>query len=1491
MDPRRLVSVLVGDDERVRGHGSGYLLTPWLVLTVRHLLTAPGGRQRIAVVVGHPAGSETHRRSGGWCEAVFRDTDIALILLDQQVHVPGQVLWGLPESGVFDYEAVGYPAFARDGEGTERCVEHLTGRLSAYSQGFGGGFVLDQHAAPRQEPGELYWGGVSGAAVFCDGHLVGVVARNDALFENRRLHAVPAHTFAQDAEFVRHLEAHGGSAPVLVSLAGTVVRGRTEVASAPPNSTPIAELTRLSRQYLRAQPASSPQDAADRPFFGREAAVRGIEEWLHPVPGTTAGSALVVTGRMGSGKTALLRRIALLHDAYGRQSVSQRCMAEQDGRAPALTAHVSVQGVDQARLTRLLGAACDVEATTVADITAAAAPDGRATPVVLIDGLDEACLPRELCERLLVPLIESASRPMRLIIGTRPHLVGPLRRPGVSTIHLDEGEYADRGAIEQAVRVQLARPDGNSEWHEASRELLAEAARQAADHAKCSFLLADVLAKVLARRPVRLPAAAEWRHLDDIEGALRTDLLERLGDRLPWAEALLRPLAFARGAGLPSDHVWPRAASLLHGQQYTDSDVAELLGVVGDYVEATTVAEGPHSGTSFRLFHTALADWLAQGHDADDAHQAIAEALIEAVPWIGARTDWHAASRYTLDHLATHARSPRTLGALFADPGFLLHGDPPALLSAVNRVDLPRTAQALRATAVLRPDTPATVRAQVLQAAARRCGADTLADQLDNCCCPPGMTTLWTRRPRILDDELPTGFEGGPRQMTALSWRGQPLCVVLGKRHDEDFLQVLDLETRAPLGEPVPTVPPGRMAESGLIGSVDTSHGRVVVYSSGDRLRRWSLDDARHLEPDLRLEHEDGHATRVVMRAALGRIGTRSFAMVVTESDLLYCFDLDADSPHPLHEPRPLDWLTLRGLALTCPRGTPAVVCLSFRHAECRALDDGSLLSPPWNVTNGLGSLVLLDREDRPGEQALAGFRIQHPMVCDEFAIDLWDPVSGDILDDNDEYHEERRNPFSMDPRYASAWTEEFDGRRRLFLAPGHERHERDPRTGARIGPPCQLRPGAVEILLRGEPHTLGIDDKRLRLRRAGPYAPDPFDRSTWPPEGLRPVTYQELEPPPPIPGPEPLLGVPARPGVHRGEPVLLVTTSYEGRLNEARSATLIDARTGAPRAPSWDIRVSPDEVTAIDWAVRRDRLVVVACHNQLIGDIYRGNASIQIWHPEQPSRVEHVPIDHPGRVVGVHPSGTTDVLYLTVVDGPDLLWELASHTFTPVNLLNDEPLHAFAARWPDLCVPPSRSPVYGSAGTWRMIALDRAEAVPIRLRPPGPADLRYQIPAEDLGAQDAVIDVDGHMTALRLRRGPYGSSGTELEVYLLPTSAADLGPGPVRRRWWRRRKPPPIEGYTFPLEDRLAGLVPAEDSEPGHFYAMGGSRLTGFSLEWEEADPAEVGSPGLVPALYQDMDDYDAGARIEHVLPCPGAGLALFTDDGVTFVRQTSEQ
>ncbi|MGV4886408.1 trypsin-like peptidase domain-containing protein [Streptomyces viridosporus] len=224
MDKHRLADVRCDGTGR-RKSGSGYLIAPQLVLTARHVIVDETGKvwPRITAGVGHPPSGGVERRAATVCWTDPDGADAALLHLDAPVDVPGTVRWGRPVgTEALPYSGLGYPLQTR-AEGGQRLVEHLRGVLSPLAGGEGPHdlYTLDQHAAPRLRTDQRRaWSGISGAAVFCQGCLIGIVLHDDEEHENRRLRALPARRFATGSAFVDLLQKNGAPAPELMPAEG-----------------------------------------------------------------------------------------------------------------------------------------------------------------------------------------------------------------------------------------------------------------------------------------------------------------------------------------------------------------------------------------------------------------------------------------------------------------------------------------------------------------------------------------------------------------------------------------------------------------------------------------------------------------------------------------------------------------------------------------------------------------------------------------------------------------------------------------------------------------------------------------------------------------------------------------------------------------------------------------------------------------------------------------------------------------------------------------------------------------------------------------------------------------------------------------------------------------------------------------------------------------------------------------------------------------------
>ncbi|MFB6641570.1 WD40 repeat domain-containing protein [Streptomyces chartreusis] len=139
--------------------------------------------------------------------------------------------------------------------------------------------------------------------------------------------------------------------------------------------------------------------------------------------------------------------------------------------------------------------------------------------------------------------------------------------------------------------------------------------------------------------------------------------------------ALLRPLVFAEGAGLPLA-LWADLARALSGHPWTAQDVSMYRNQAGELLVETQT----QAGAAYRL--------RAPGDRSGErqTQQTITSALLAAVPLDGGsgHRNWSAAAPYIVDHLAAHAAKAGVLDELLEDAEYLVHAAPRGLLRAIN---------------------------------------------------------------------------------------------------------------------------------------------------------------------------------------------------------------------------------------------------------------------------------------------------------------------------------------------------------------------------------------------------------------------------------------------------------------------------------------------------------------------------------------------------------------------------------------------------------------------------------------------------------------------------------------------------------------------------------------------------------------------------------------------------------------------------------------
>ncbi|TXS50842.1 tetratricopeptide repeat protein [Streptomyces sp. t39] len=357
-------------------------------------------------------------------------------------------------------------------------------------------------------------------------------------------------------------------------------------------------------------------------FTGRHAVLTEIVGWLAAgEPGL-----FLVTGSAGSGKSAVLGRVATLSDARRRAEARAHGALREGDPDPGentVDASLHLRGTDPQRLAEALARQLGLPAprTPAALIAEMETLDLGRPPVLVLDGLDEAAGEQApaVVEQLLVPL----SRIATVLLGSRARPFRPHAAPQES---LDGTLSRWLGA--RIRRVDLDEQPGTAQdiAHYARRRLTLgglpadvceTAARRVAERAVSDdggFLFARLVTRSLVARydaqaPGGLPGLPPSVGAAFAEELARGPRRLRDGAELPSAATdLLTALAWSAGRGMPARGVWEGAATGLaeQGTVYGPEDVDWLLDAFGAFVVEDT------DGTQavYRLYHREFAEHL-----------------------------------------------------------------------------------------------------------------------------------------------------------------------------------------------------------------------------------------------------------------------------------------------------------------------------------------------------------------------------------------------------------------------------------------------------------------------------------------------------------------------------------------------------------------------------------------------------------------------------------------------------------------------------------------------------------------------------------------------------------------------------------------------------------------------------------------------------------------------------------------------------------------
>jgi hypothetical protein len=372
-------------------------------------------------------------------------------------------------------------------------------------------------------------------------------------------------------------------------------------------------------------------------FTGRAGEQLRIADWLRrSATSDDAGDGsgmLVVTGRPGSGKSALLGQVLVQSDPILRRLLATSGLSPelpQRQRPPDNTfdAVIHLTGVTVSQLLHRLHAALDAvetDKTGSGDEGWPVAPAEHGSSVeverllarlggfpftVLLDALDEAVEPVAVASSVLRRLARVPG--CRLVVGTRPtssagvddapaaeDILDSLGRADV--LHVRRDPAAAEGYVRARLTALRAAGQGSGRFTD---DVVAGVARLVRDQGR-EFLFARLAVHEIAARPM-LVEASRRPALEALLAGDHRDLfahaVARLGGLADAHEPLLYALALARGRGMPrAERVWASAAGALApaGVRIGDREINRLLADAAPYI----MLDAEHGQTVYRLAH------------------------------------------------------------------------------------------------------------------------------------------------------------------------------------------------------------------------------------------------------------------------------------------------------------------------------------------------------------------------------------------------------------------------------------------------------------------------------------------------------------------------------------------------------------------------------------------------------------------------------------------------------------------------------------------------------------------------------------------------------------------------------------------------------------------------------------------------------------------------------------------------------------------------
>ncbi|MES4901635.1 MULTISPECIES: trypsin-like peptidase domain-containing protein [unclassified Streptomyces] len=627
LDPDRVAEIIVkrGGGLRPGERGSGYLVTGRTVLTAAHVV-----HEATAVRLRFRADQPGAWSADGVVVFAAPDIDVAVVSLVDAPDPPPvtPVTFGrvMAADGELPCSTMGFPRFKlredAPGSGSRfRDAHHQQGTISPWSNTRQKTLSIRVDApAPDPDPEVSPWQAMSGAAVWSEGHLIGVVIEHhaseglgrltasrvdrwhDALSETEAAQLALFTGFPARREGLREVRVPAGRAARREESLRALLSAERTDSDVQPYRFLDADAPGLERVYVHQRVVEHTEAAAPEPIPAEEI----LDRHRH----------VLIEGEAGAGKSTFTQQVA-----RGSADVPGAGAREHAVRVPAvdLTGGAPLPTLLRESVHRRLGGHLRTELPR--DLFEPADTGW----LLLVDGLDE--IVDTAARRRVIDIVATnaarASGPYRWVVTTRflpPHELAPLRDAGLASYALTPFDDAQ---LRELARRWL---DGDAERAEG---FLREVERSGLRQLVRTPLLAAISLSLFRRAPeARLPTGRPGLYQECVPYLLSG----RPGEEARRA-GLLRAVAQAGGSRRLAEWLYgarvPLLTALAHNTLTADAPLLDeaLRWIVQQADEPTDFVHGWREVVTGLLSGTGLLLYERGSGELHWAHRSFAEYL------------------------------------------------------------------------------------------------------------------------------------------------------------------------------------------------------------------------------------------------------------------------------------------------------------------------------------------------------------------------------------------------------------------------------------------------------------------------------------------------------------------------------------------------------------------------------------------------------------------------------------------------------------------------------------------------------------------------------------------------------------------------------------------------------------------------------------------------------------------------------------------------